>query len=81
MTRTHPPTTVALRVIVSLGQHGTVSFCCRRALHLTQSAVSKQLKSIEALAGMCLFTRTSRGLTPTEAGEIYVEQARLALVA
>lgn len=78
MTRTHLPTTVALRVIVSLAQHGTVSSAAQ-ALHLTQSAVSKQLKSIEALAGMCLFTRTSRGLTPTEAGEIYVEQARLAL--
>lgn len=78
MTRTHLPTTVALRVVVSLAQHGTVSSAAQ-ALHLTQSAVSKQLKSIEELAGMCLFTRTSRGLAPTEAGVIYIEQARLAL--
>jgi DNA-binding transcriptional LysR family regulator len=28
---------------------------------------------------MSLFTRSSRGLTPTEAGSIYIEQARLAL--
>jgi DNA-binding transcriptional LysR family regulator len=67
-----------LRVVAALAQHGTVS-AASAALHLTQSAVSKQLKSIEALVGTLLFDRTSQGLTPTEAGVIYIEQARIAL--
>jgi DNA-binding transcriptional LysR family regulator len=76
--RTHLPTVTALRVVVALAQHGTVSSAAQ-ALHLTQSAVSKQLKAIEDLAGMPLFTRTSKGLVPTEAGSTYIEQARVAL--
>lgn len=72
------PTTTGLRVVAALAQHGTVS-AAAQALNLTQSAVSKQLKGIEDLVGVTLFKRTSRGLTPTEAGVIYVEQARVAL--
>jgi DNA-binding transcriptional LysR family regulator len=67
-----------LRVVAALAQHGTVS-AASGALHLTQSAVSKQLKSIETMVGTPLFERTSQGLTPTEAGVIYIEQARIAL--
>jgi LysR family glycine cleavage system transcriptional activator len=78
MARTHLPTTVALRVVAALAQHGTVSSAAA-ALHLTQSAVSKQLKGIEELAGMPLFNRTGRGLSPTEAGLVYIAQARIAL--
>jgi len=78
MSRSHLPNTVALRVVAALAQYGTVSSAAQ-ALHLTQSAVSKQLKSIEELAGTPLFHRTSRGLSPTEAGLIYIEQARIAL--
>jgi DNA-binding transcriptional LysR family regulator len=78
MPRTHLPSTIGLRVVAALAQHGTVS-AASEALHLTQSAVSKQLKSLETLAGIPLFDRTSQGLTPTEAGVIYIEQARIAL--
>lgn len=78
MSRTHLPSTIGLRVVAALAQHGTVSSAAD-ALHLTQSAVSKQLKNIEALVGVALFDRTSQGLSPTDAGMIYVEQARIAL--
>lgn len=78
MTRPHLPTTTGLRVVVALAQHGTVS-AAAQALNLTQSAVSKQLKALEDLVGLALFTRTSRGLAPTEAGVIYIAQARVAL--
>jgi len=68
----------SLRVVAALAQHGTVS-AAAEAIHLTQSAVSKQLKSIESVAGMPLFTRARHGLTPTPAGMIYIEQARIAI--
>ena len=72
------PSTTALRVVAALAQHGTVS-AAAEGIGLTQSAVSKQLKSIEALVGMPLFTRSPHGLSPTPAGTIYIEQARIAL--
>jgi LysR family glycine cleavage system transcriptional activator len=78
MARAHLPTTTGMRVVAALAQHGTVS-AAAQALNLTQSAVSKQIKGVEDLVGMTLFTRTSRGLTPTEAGVIYIQQARVAL--
>lgn len=72
------PTVTALRVVAALAQGGTVS-AAAPLLNLTQSAVSKQLKSIEDLVGMPLFTRTSHGLVPTEAGAIYIQQARMVI--
>ncbi|WP_425450267.1 LysR substrate-binding domain-containing protein [Virgifigura deserti] len=72
------PSTTALRVLVALAEHGTAS-AAARAVHLTQSAVSKQLKGLEEIAGSALFARTSRGFVLTEAGRIYVTQARVAL--
>lgn len=72
------PSTTALRVVAALAQHGTVS-AAAEALHLTQSAVSKQLKSIETLVGLPLFLRSPLGLSPTPAGLVYIEQARIAL--
>lgn len=74
----HLPTTTALRVVAALAQHGTVS-AAAAALNLTQSAVSKQLKAIETLVGLALFERGRHGLAPTEAGRIYIEQARIAI--
>jgi LysR family transcriptional regulator, glycine cleavage system transcriptional activator len=72
------PTVTSLRVLAALSQHGTVS-AAAISLHLTQSAVSKQLRGIEVIAGMPLFKRTNHGLVPTDAGNIYIEQARVAL--
>lgn len=74
----HLPTTTALRVIAALSQHGTVS-AAAAALNMTQSAVSKQLKTVESLVGLSLFERARHGLVPTEAGIIYTEQARIAI--
>jgi DNA-binding transcriptional LysR family regulator len=74
----HLPTTTALRVITALSQHGTVS-AAAAALNMTQSAVSKQLKTVETLVGLALFERGRHGLVPTEAGVIYTEQARVAI--
>jgi LysR family transcriptional regulator, glycine cleavage system transcriptional activator len=67
-----------LRVVAGLAQHGTISETAK-FLHMTQSAVSKQLKGAEDIIGMTLFARTTQGLMPTEAGTIYIEQARVAL--
>ncbi|EXJ13701.1 LysR family transcriptional regulator [Imhoffiella purpurea] len=45
-------------------------------LHLTQSALSRQLKQLESGLGAELFQRTGRGLVPTEAGRQLERRAR-----
>ena len=61
------PRIQALRCFITVAREGTVS---RAAvlLHLTQPAVSLQLKGLEESTGLLLFNRTPGGFTLTEAG-------------
>ena len=45
-------------------------------LSLTQSAISRQLKTLEEQLGVALLTRTGRQLTLTSAGQAYVKEVR-----
>ena len=45
-------------------------------LHVAQQALSQQVKSVEEQLGVTLFDRTSRGVEPTAAGEVFVAEAR-----
>lgn len=47
-----------------------------KQLHLTQPAVSHQIKSLERELGVTLFTRNNTGLKITEAGELLLPWAR-----
>lgn len=69
------PSTTALRVFESAVRHGT----CTGAAHelcLSQSAVSKQLRSLEASLGVRLFRRSTQGLFLTRQGGLYLRTAR-----
>lgn len=48
-------------------------------LHLTQPALSKSLREVEAAFGCTLFVRGARGLTPTTRGELAIRGANLLL--
>ena len=48
---------------------------------VAQSALSRQIKSLESELGVTLFARTSRKVEVTPAGEAFLEQARLCLQA
>jgi DNA-binding transcriptional LysR family regulator len=48
-------------------------------LHIVQPALSMQIRSLEEELGTPLFTRTSRKVALTEAGELLVEEARRTL--
>jgi DNA-binding transcriptional LysR family regulator len=61
------PRTQALRCFVTVAREGTVSRAAT-LLHLTQPAVSLQLKALEESTGLQLFNRTPCGFTLTEAG-------------
>ena len=51
----------ALRAFVAVAREGSVSRAAQQ-LHLSQPAVSLQLKALAQQTGLTLFTRTSRGL-------------------
>lgn len=44
-------------------------------LSISQSAVSEQVKSLEARIGFALFRRTGRGIEPTERGRMFLYEA------
>ena len=50
-----------------------------RQLHLGQPAVSKMVAQLERRLGVQLLLRSTQGLTPTQAGQIFYEGARRAI--
>jgi LysR family transcriptional regulator for metE and metH len=57
-----------LRTFRTVAQRGNISAAARE-LHLTQPAVSMQLKELEASCGLPLYERVGRGIQLTAAGE------------
>lgn len=56
-----------LRTFMAIHRTGSLTRAAKQ-LHLTQPAVSQHLKALEAQIGWPLFTRSTRGVEPTPAG-------------
>jgi len=69
-----------LRAFAAVARHGNVSRAAEQ-LHLSQPAVSLQLKALAAATGLALFTRTPHGLALTRDGAALLPQAEKALAA
>jgi DNA-binding transcriptional LysR family regulator len=69
-----------LRAFVAVAREGNVSRAAAR-LHLSQPAVSLQLKALAEGTGLTLFTRTPHGLALTRDGAALLPQAEKALAA
>lgn len=63
-----------LRLFRAVARDGTLTGAAR-ALNLSQSAVSTQIKALEAALGHDLFERRGRGIALTEAGRIALDHA------
>src|SRR5215469_11061664 len=50
-----------------------------RKLHLAQPPLSQQIRRLEEILGYALFTRTSRQVKLTTAGELFLDRARSTL--
>jgi DNA-binding transcriptional LysR family regulator len=74
------PRTQAMRCFITVAREGTVSRAAT-LLHLTQPAVSLQLKALEESTGLLLFNRTPGGFTLTEAGATLLPLAHKAVAA
>jgi DNA-binding transcriptional LysR family regulator len=69
-----------LRYFAAIVQHESIGRAAE-SLELTQPALSRQLRSLEADIGVELLTRTARGVTPTLAGESFHHDALAILAA
>jgi DNA-binding transcriptional LysR family regulator len=65
-----------LRVFLAVAEHGTL-LKAAEYLHMSQPAVTKYVSDLELIVGARLFSRSSRGVTPTAFGEILIEHATL----
>src|SRR5688500_6334041 len=63
-----------LRLVAGIARAESVTRAADR-LHVTQSAVSHQLRDIESKVGTPLFLRSGRRMLPTAAGKHIVEAA------
>ena len=67
-----------LRVFVAVAERQHVTRAAE-ALHLVQSAVSATVAALEARHGVKLFHRIGRGITLTDAGAVFLDEARAVL--
>jgi DNA-binding transcriptional LysR family regulator len=69
-----------LRVFVAIAEERSFTRAAER-LWVAQPGLSTQIRHLEAELGVRLFVRHRRGVDLTEAGELFLERARLALAA
>jgi DNA-binding transcriptional LysR family regulator len=68
----------SMETFVRVVETGSFSAAARR-LRLGQPAVSKTIARLESRLGVKLLTRSTRGFSPTEAGQSFFERAKLAI--
>ena len=67
-----------LRLLTAIADEGTV-LKGSQALNIAQPAATKSIKELEDALGVQLFDRSSRGVTPTDFGEVMIKHAKLIL--
>lgn len=72
------PPVASLRSFEAVARLGSVTLAAKE-LHVTHSAISQQIKALEDLLGVRLFTRQVRGVQINEEGRLYAMQIREAL--
>lgn len=64
-----------LRYIVLIAEQGS-TLAAAETVNLTTSSLSRKIAQLEHELGLALFERHSRGMRPTDAGELVIEAAR-----
>src|SRR5436190_24250980 len=69
-----------LRFFVAVAEEGSFTLAAERRLHTAQPSLSRQMRDLEAEIGVKLFVRSARGIELTDAGRVFLDHARLALL-
>lgn len=67
-----------LETVVAIAEEGAMVRAAER-LHISQPPLTRRLRALEEELGAELFVRSARGMTPTPAGERFIERARAIL--
>jgi LysR family hca operon transcriptional activator len=69
-----------LRYFVAVAEEGSLTVAAERRLHTAQPSLSRQIRDLEYEVGVPLLTRNARGIELTDAGRVFLDHARLALL-
>jgi LysR family transcriptional regulator, hca operon transcriptional activator len=68
-----------LRYFIGVVEEGSLTTAAERRLHISQPALSRQIRDLEYQVGTELLSRSVHGVELTAAGKVFLDHARLAL--
>ena len=69
-----------LRYFIAVAEMGSLTEAAERRLFTSQPSLSRQIRDLESYVGVQLLSRSVRGVEPTPAGKVFLDQARLVLM-
>ncbi len=69
-----------LRYFVAVAEEGSLTVAAEKRLHTAQPSLIRQMRDLEAELGCKLMIRSAKGISPTAAGRVLLDHARVVLL-